>query len=71
LVCLREREVNEKIDHVMLCVYERRHGTFYTLGNRAIGPIISPTGAPTRKYKIGLKDLRDIIEYAERTGEPE
>ena len=59
-------------DYVKLCVYERRHGTFATLGSRVLfGPFVSPTGAPTREYKIKLKDLREIIEHAERTGEPE
>jgi hypothetical protein len=59
-------------DYVKLCIYEHRHGTFATLGNRVLfGPVVSPTGAPTREYKIKLKDLREIIENAERTGEPE
>ena len=57
---------------VNLCIYERRHGTFATLGNRVLfGPFVSPTGAPSRTYKIDIKTLREIIEHAERTGEPE
>jgi len=57
---------------VNLCVYERRHGTFATLGNRVLfGPFTSPTGTPSRTYKISIKALREIIEHAERTGEPE
>lgn len=58
--------------HVDLCIYERRHGTFATLGHRVLyGPFVSPTGAPTRTYKIDIKALREIIEHAERTGESE
>lgn len=57
---------------VNLCIYERRHGTFATLSSRVLfGPFISPTGAPTRTYKVSIKSLREIIEHAERTGEPE
>jgi hypothetical protein len=58
--------------YVNLCIYERSHGTFATLGNRVLfGPFVSPTGAPSRTYKISLKALLEIIEIAERTGEPE
>lgn len=57
---------------VNLCVYERRHGTFATLGSRVLfGPFTSPTGTPSRTYKISIKALREIIAHAERTGEPE
>ena len=57
---------------VNLCVYERRHGTFATLGNSVLfGPFTSLTGTPSRTYKISIKSLREIIEHAERTGEPE
>lgn len=57
---------------VNLCIYERRHGTFATLGSRVLfGPFVSPTGAPSRTYRIGIKSLREVIEHAERTGEPE
>lgn len=57
---------------VNLCIYERRHGTFATLGSRVLfGPFVSPTGAPSRTYKIDIKTLREIIDHAERTGEPE
>lgn len=60
------------IPYVHLCVYERPHGTFYTLGSRVIaGPFLSPSGKPTRTYKISLKDLHEIIKHTERTGEPE
>ena len=62
----------DKLKYVNLCIYERRHGTFATLGSRVLyGPSISPTGAPTRTYKIGIQALREIIEHAERMGEPE
>lgn len=58
--------------YVNLCIYERSHGTFATLGSRVLfGPFVSPTGAPSRTYKTSLKALREIIEHAERTGEPE
>lgn len=56
--------------YVNLCIYERSHGTFATLGSRVLfGPLVSPTGAPTRTYKIPLEALREIIEHAERTGD--
>lgn len=59
-------------EYVNLCIYERGHGTFATLGSRVLfGPFVSPTGAPSRKYKISLNALKEIIEHAERTGEPE
>lgn len=62
----------QSIDYVNLCVYERRHGTFYTLGSRVLcGPHVSPTGQPAKVYKIPLDDLREIIADAERTGKPE
>lgn len=59
-------------DHLVLDVYEKRHGTFYTLGSRVLcGPAISPTGVRSRRYKIQIADLRAIIDHAERTGDPE
>lgn len=59
-------------EYVKLCIYEQSHGTFATLGSRVLfGPFVSPTGEPSRIYKISLKALREIIEIAERTGEPE
>lgn len=58
-------------DFVYLCVYERRHGTFFTLGSRAFGPVVSPTGSPSSKHKVSLSMLREVIEHAERTGDPE
>ncbi|MGE7137908.1 hypothetical protein ACQKIE_09800 [Luteibacter sp. NPDC031894] len=59
-------------DHVLLCVYERRMGTALTLGSQRIaGPNLSPYGQPDRTYKVSLRQLREIIASAERTGEPE
>lgn len=58
--------------HVNLCVYEHWHGTFYTLGSRVLcGPFVSPTGSPSKVYKIPLDQLREIIAHTEHTGEPE
>lgn len=60
------------IDHVHLCVYERRAGTAITLGSRRIaGPDLTPYGKPDRTYKVSIRQLREIIERAERTGDPE
>jgi len=59
-------------DHVVLCIYEKSHGTFYTLGSRVLcGPFTSPTGRPVKTYKISIAKLKEIIEYAERTGDTE
>lgn len=59
-------------DHVVLCVYKRSHGTFYSLGSRVLcGPFVSPTGKASETHKISIAKLKEIIEYAERTGDPE
>lgn len=59
-------------DHVVLCVYKRKHGTFYTLGSRVLcGTFVSPTGKPDSEHKISISKLKEIIEHAERTGDPE
>jgi len=59
-------------DHVILCVYERRMGTAFTLGSQRIaGPDLTPYGKPDRKYKVPIRQLREIIDRAERTGDPE
>ena len=59
-------------EYINLCIYERSHGTFATLGSRVLfGPFVSPSGTPSRIYHISIDVLREIIEHAERTGEQE
>lgn len=60
------------IDYVVLCVYERRMGTAITLGSQRIaGPDLTPYGKPDRKSKVSIRQLKEIIAYAERNGDPE
>lgn len=61
-----------KIDYVHLCFYERRMGTAVTLGSQRIaGPDLSPYGKPDWTRKVSIRQLKEIIASAERSGDPE
>lgn len=60
------------IEYVHLCIYERRMGTAISIGSQRIaGPDLTPYGKPDRTYKVSIRQLREIIASAERSGDPE
>lgn len=62
----------DKIDYVHLCYYERRMGIALTLGSQRIaGPNLSPYGKADKTWKVSIRQLKEIIEFAEKHGDPE